>query len=57
MNSVADHPQQVFNAFIQFEREEGTMEQLEKALAKVFNDYGSVIRSIDPNEENETSNY
>ncbi|GMT23795.1 hypothetical protein PFISCL1PPCAC_15092, partial [Pristionchus fissidentatus] len=35
MNSVADHPQVVFNAFVQFEREEGSMEQLEKALVKV----------------------
>lgn len=54
---MADHPQQVFNAFIQFEREEGTMEQLEKALAKVFIDYGSVKLSINCNEERKKSNY
>ncbi|PIO76320.1 hypothetical protein TELCIR_01607 [Teladorsagia circumcincta] len=35
LNSVSDHPTVVFEYFIQFEREEGTLEQLDKALEKV----------------------
>ncbi|VDO61612.1 unnamed protein product [Heligmosomoides polygyrus] len=35
LNSVSDHPTVVFEYFIQFEREEGTIEQLDKALEKV----------------------
>ncbi|KAJ1364947.1 hypothetical protein KIN20_025144 [Parelaphostrongylus tenuis] len=35
LNSVSDHPNVVFEYFIQFEREEGTLEQLDKALEKV----------------------
>ncbi|XGW29361.1 hypothetical protein V3C99_008854 [Haemonchus contortus] len=35
LNSVSDHPNTVFEYFIQFEREEGTLEQLDKALEKV----------------------
>ncbi|KAK6750440.1 hypothetical protein RB195_002425 [Necator americanus] len=35
LNSVSDHPTTVFEYFIQFEREEGTLEQLDKALEKV----------------------
>ncbi|PIO58992.1 hypothetical protein TELCIR_19557 [Teladorsagia circumcincta] len=35
LNSVSDHPTAVFEYFIQFEREEGTLEQLDKALEKV----------------------
>ncbi|KHJ79815.1 hypothetical protein OESDEN_20525 [Oesophagostomum dentatum] len=34
LNSVSDHPTVVFEYFIQFEREEGTLEQLDKALEK-----------------------
>ncbi|VDM53550.1 unnamed protein product [Angiostrongylus costaricensis] len=34
LNSVSDHPNLVFEHFIQFEREEGTLEQLDKALEK-----------------------
>ncbi|VDK50070.1 unnamed protein product [Cylicostephanus goldi] len=36
LNSVSDHPTVVFEYFIQFEREEGTLEQLDKALEKVI---------------------
>ncbi|KAF8374685.1 sart-3, partial [Pristionchus pacificus] len=53
VNSVADHPQQVFNAFIQFEREEGTMEQLEKALAKVNSQRGRRAEMPPPREKKE----
>ncbi|EYB84203.1 hypothetical protein Y032_0321g2416 [Ancylostoma ceylanicum] len=35
LNSVSDHPTLVYEYFIQFEREEGTLEQLDKALEKV----------------------
>ncbi|CAJ0932801.1 unnamed protein product, partial [Mesorhabditis belari] len=35
LNSVSDHPHQIFEAIIQFEREEGTLEQLQAALDKV----------------------
>lgn len=35
VNSVTDKPHDIFNAFIQFEREEGTLEELDKALEKV----------------------
>uniref|UniRef100_A0A1I7WEZ9 Pre-mRNA-splicing factor 18 n=1 Tax=Heterorhabditis bacteriophora TaxID=37862 RepID=A0A1I7WEZ9_HETBA len=35
LNSVSDHPNIIFEYIIQFEREEGTLEQLDKALEKV----------------------
>ncbi|CAJ0948305.1 unnamed protein product, partial [Mesorhabditis belari] len=35
LNSVSDHPHQIFEAIIQFEREVGTLEQLQTALDKV----------------------
>lgn len=35
INSVSDHPYTAFDALIQFEREEGTLEELDKALEKV----------------------
>lgn len=35
VNSVTDKPHEIFSAFIQFEREEGTLEELDKALEKV----------------------
>ncbi|KAK6057258.1 hypothetical protein COOONC_05227 [Cooperia oncophora] len=36
LNSVSDHPTVVFEYFIQFEREEGTLEQLDRALEKTL---------------------
>ncbi|MFH4982198.1 hypothetical protein AB6A40_008907 [Gnathostoma spinigerum] len=35
INSASDHPLMVYDALIQFEREEGTLEDLDKALVKV----------------------
>ncbi|KAL3995359.1 RNA recognition motif family protein [Acanthocheilonema viteae] len=35
INSASDHPYMVFDALIQFEREVGTIEELDKALEKV----------------------
>ncbi|PAV76131.1 hypothetical protein WR25_20387 [Diploscapter pachys] len=37
LNSVSDHPEQIFKFVIQFEREEGTLEELDLALQKVNN--------------------
>ncbi|GMR47340.1 hypothetical protein PMAYCL1PPCAC_17535, partial [Pristionchus mayeri] len=53
VNSVADHPQQVFNAFVQFEREEGSMDQLEKALAKVNSQLSRRAEMPPPREKKE----
>ena len=35
LNSVSDHPHVIYETIIQFEREEGTLEELDKALEKV----------------------
>uniref|UniRef100_A0A914C1I7 RRM domain-containing protein n=1 Tax=Acrobeloides nanus TaxID=290746 RepID=A0A914C1I7_9BILA len=35
VNSVSDEPYKIFESFIQFEREEGTVDELDKALEKV----------------------
>ena len=43
LNSVSDHPEQIFKFVIQFEREEGTLEELDLALQKVERFYFSAL--------------
>ncbi|CAD6193540.1 unnamed protein product [Caenorhabditis auriculariae] len=35
LNSVADHPHDIYEYYVQFEREEGSLEELDKVLEKV----------------------
>ncbi|KAK5964689.1 hypothetical protein GCK32_004683 [Trichostrongylus colubriformis] len=54
INSVSDHPTIVFEYFIQFEREEGSLEQLDKALEKVnaqASQRASRVQTKKPKEE------